>query len=68
MALHVTIKGLECDSKNNDVCLGEGTGVFRKSILTYDVLQSGVLQGQNLIEENAVVVKNDYNQCSISEI
>lgn len=68
MALYVIVKGLNVLLKIIGCYSREGRGIFRSNILTYDSLPRGVLQTQNLIEENAIVVKNDYNQCSILDI
>lgn len=68
MALYVTVKGLNVLLKIIGCYSREERGIFRNNILTYDILPRGVLQTQSLIKENAIVVKNDYNQCSILDI
>ena len=44
MALHVRVKSLNVILKRMRCYLREGRVIFRKSILTYDILQRGVLQ------------------------
>lgn len=68
MAFHAGIKGLNAVLKRMRCHSTGGGGMFRKNILTYIVVQRGVLQAQNQVEEIAIVMKNDCNQYSILEI
>lgn len=67
-ALHVSAKGLHVILKRMRCYSREGRGIFRKNILTYNILQRGILQAQHQVEENAVVMTKDCNQSSIIEI
>lgn len=67
-ALHVRVKRFNVILKRMRFYSKERRGLFRKNILTYNILQREVLQAQTQVEENAIVMKNDCNQYSILEL